>query len=224
MDWLRNMLAPLKRKALLTLEETASILEIPVKDVREFLIHYDLQIFMDPAFGELTSVHSLHELKYRLISMREVLRTDRQQLLECMLKPRLPAFPYEELLDREIKRISELEEPARTLQAAALLDAWKSALNVASCLRGFHKNTTGGMYDSMQNLATRVYGVNLSRGRRKNKPGMKAHIPPKLRFNVMMYWKKEYDRQVASGELVDGAPASAPSSPSEKPSEISDEP
>ncbi len=216
-EWLRNMLAPLPRKPLLMMEEAAHLLKMPAADLRGFLVHYNIQAFSDPVFGELVSIAGLRKLGQRLESSRHDLRMDAQQLLfysitHLGVAGGLHSLPYSVELNEEIIRISRLDNPLRALCAAALIEAWKSAQAVASCLDGYRENLNNLVFRNMKELEESLYG---EEPKPKPKPKKKPMSAAGLKRAIDALQAKYIERLGATGEGASGEPASGASCPSD---------
>lgn len=169
-EWLREMYAPLALRPLLTIEQVTDILNFRIQDIRRLCLDYDIQIQMDPVFGELMSLASFHRLYQCLYNQRNPARFDRQALLWIMLQVTDPEswrrlFKPPNFLARlevEIDRISKLKEPARTSMALNFWDRWSSARTVAE-------------------VVAKAKGLELGRYDRKRKNGKKKMIVDKIR-------------------------------------------
>ena len=140
-DWLRSMFAPLEQRPMLPAKEAAEVLNMGLTDLRRWCLHFNLPIYMDATFGELISLRVFYQLQDSFFEIRNPMRTDRQALLvflsqlnnpnrEKMMKPK----KYSRRLEEEIRRISNLPEPQRTIQATMFWSSYRDAKNVAECL------------------------------------------------------------------------------------------
>ena len=140
-DWLRSMFAPLEQRPMLPAREAAKVLNMGLADLRRWCLHFNLPIYMDAAFGELISLRVFYQLQDGFFEIRNPMRTDRQALLVFLSQLNNPARvkmmkpkKYSRRLEEELRRISALPEPQRTIQATMFWSAYRDAKNVAECL------------------------------------------------------------------------------------------
>lgn len=141
--WLQSMFAPLRMRPMYPVAEVARLLGQPVKDLRGFCVHYNLPLHDDPIFGELISLATVHKVLDAIHSDRLQVRFDSQAMLFAMAKRyKLPglsqrrSFSYQ--LEKEISRLCHVQEPDRTIRAAALYHAYMGAKNIKDCLLKYH--------------------------------------------------------------------------------------
>ena len=135
------MFAPLEQRPMLPAKEAAKVLNMGLADLRRWCLHFNLPIYMDAAFGELISLRVFYQLQDGFFEIRNPMRTDRQALLVFLSQLNNPAKvkmmkpkKYSRRLEEELRRISALPEPQRTIQATMFWSAYRDAKNVAECL------------------------------------------------------------------------------------------
>lgn len=140
--WLRQMYVPLMLRPMVPAEMAAQIEAIDLTEVRRLCLAYDIPIQDDPVFGELLTLASFYKLHTQLHTYRTPSRFDRQAMLVALMqvvdpekyKQDLAPPRYSKRLEKEIRRISKLPEPAKTEFALRLIEAMGDAKSVADCL------------------------------------------------------------------------------------------
>lgn len=141
-EWLSMMYAPLMLRPMVPAEMVAQIESIDLPDVRRLCLAYDIPIQDDPVFGELLTLASFYKLHAQLHTYREPSRFDRQALVVALMQAVDPEKygrdlkppPYSKRLEKEIRRIAKMREPARTEFALRLVEAFGDAKSVTDCL------------------------------------------------------------------------------------------
>lgn len=140
--WLKTMYAPLMLRPMVPAEMVAQIEAIDLPDVRRLCLAYDIPIQDDVVFGELLTLASFYKLHAQLHTYREPSRFDRQALVVALMQAVDPEKygrdlkppPYSKRLEKEIRRIAKMREPARTEFALRLVEAFGDAKSVTDCL------------------------------------------------------------------------------------------
>lgn len=202
MDWLRGMLRPLPFRPLVPLTDVSKLLCRKLDNIRSICVQRKIPLLFDPAFGEVTTMTGfsviLHEIR-----VRKIARFDRQAMLVLLLHlgvgrkilRRKPAMlPFHERLDREIRIISKLKEPERTMRAADLWLAYSDAKTVAECLARYYGEPSLRMTGLVTQLDRRmdnldqalqgkaVFGLRRAWGYRKLAERKKKRREEKLRL------------------------------------------
>lgn len=145
MDWLRTMFMPLTKRPYLPVADVAAILGITERELRFICVTDNIQLSDDPVFGELLSASGFVSLKRGLVAKEDAIRFDRQTILLILAKLkrittkgeyyRTPGeYRYSQRIENEIRRVSRLPEPQRTLRATELWAAFNEADTVTECL------------------------------------------------------------------------------------------
>lgn len=140
--WLKSMYAPLMLRPMIPAAMVAQIEAIDLPDVRRLCLAYDIPIQDDPVFSELLTLASYHKLHIQLHHYREPSRFDRQAMLVALMqavdpekyKHDLKPPRYSKRLEKEIRRIAKMPEPARTEFALRITEAFGDAKSVTDCL------------------------------------------------------------------------------------------
>lgn len=226
MQWLKGMFAPLKKKPIIPTVDAAAILRISPARLRRYLVHYNISAQADPVFGEVLTIHQLATLYKNLYDTRNPLRTDRQHILTFLtgfVGVRLTPRKYSDRMCNEINRIAKLDEPLRTAQARALVEAWQDAKSVTDCLKEcrakmikvHRRENTATLFRKIKILSDALDG---KRSFEMPTLGPGHHIKSKkserIRMRMMRYWgglweeKKMYLRAQINAALEDGEPSS----------------
>lgn len=140
--WLKEMFRPLMMRPFLTAEMVADLETIDLPDVRKLALAYDIPIYLDACFGELFTIAGYYRFHQSLHHYREPSRFDRQALVVALMQAVDPEKygrdlkppPYSKRLEKEIRRIAKMREPARTEFALRLTEAFGDAKSVTDCL------------------------------------------------------------------------------------------
>ena len=128
--WLRNWFQPAHAKPLLSAKDLADLLGIEEKAIPALAAAHDAPVTHDPALGLTFSVRAARTLLLEVLSGG--VRFDRQALLWFLIGDPGKLCPdFSENLEREIQRVAELPEPARSIRREAILAQWRDAKAIA---------------------------------------------------------------------------------------------
>ena len=135
-EWLRVMFQPLVLRPFLSSAMVGELEGLAPESVRRLCLDYGIPIYSDPVFGELMSISAFYRFHQQMHSHRAPSRFDRQALLWTLMhgqtewaanvKP--PRFSRK--IELEVRRIANLDEPAKTDAALRLWEAWKEGQGV----------------------------------------------------------------------------------------------
>ncbi len=141
-EWLKLMFQPLSLRPFIGSEMVAELEGIEVPAVRQLCLDYNIPIYSDPVFGELMSISSFYRFHEQMHHQRQPSRFDRQAILAALMhtvngdewRMNMKPHPFSRRLELEVRRISRLEEPARTDAALRLWTAYEDGKKVAECV------------------------------------------------------------------------------------------
>lgn len=163
--WLRNMLAPLALQPFVRFQDAVNLFTVKPDDLRTYCILYDVQITMDPAFGELIALRGFQRLYAYIFRYRRWWRTDRQALLQLFMSAedkdpyrirRNTPLGFSDIMEAEICRIIRMQEPARTMRAMDLWTAFKDAKSILHCVNLYCNPMTMRRVNSVAQKLERV--------------------------------------------------------------------
>lgn len=142
LTWLKTLFAPLRMRPFLPVDDVAKVLKIASSTIRSFIVHYNIPIYDDPAFGELMTITGMRAVQMGIYAERHKPRFDRQAMMQFVLKQYgIPSnrvtHSYSMVLDAEIRRVCAMKEPGRTVRAVALWTAWRDAKTIGECLKTY---------------------------------------------------------------------------------------
>lgn len=158
LEWLRGALRPLALRPFLTIEQTAELMHANPDDMRLLCLSYDIQLYVDPVFGEMLSIRQFHKLWNKLRDSRDGARFDRQAMVAMLRNaipgspPRVSPLPYSKRLEMELIRIAKLDEPDRTLRAVAFWEAYRDAKDLLDCTRKYYDLVRGELPEVEERL------------------------------------------------------------------------
>jgi hypothetical protein len=136
MDWLRLMFQPLTLRPFVSSEMVGELEGLSAQSVRRLCLDYGIPIYSDPVFGELMSISAFYRFHQQMHSHRAPSRFDRQAMLWTLLhqqtdwRETIKPPRFSKRLELEIRRIANLDEPARTDAALRLWNAWSETRKV----------------------------------------------------------------------------------------------
>jgi hypothetical protein len=146
--WMRQWFMPAHEKLLFSREDLAGLLDVPAKEVLRLAAEHAIPTVYDDGFGWMFSAWAARTLLVKSLAGRAEMQTqrfDKIALLWFLLEKDPNSMPrFTERFEEELGRISELEEPARSLRS---LELWKNitqSIIVANCI----KASTGCEVDS----------------------------------------------------------------------------
>jgi len=158
LNWLRTMLAPLRKRPLLPLPELAEFLGMKIDEIRDLCLYYEIPIYSDEVFGELLSLAGYRAFVHAQNRLRSPTRTDRQALMVLMVNMRCE-FPksvikksYSQELEELIKQIVVMPEPRRTMLSAEFWKAYKDAETIADCIKTIETSPRAKMSDASKKI------------------------------------------------------------------------
>jgi hypothetical protein len=148
--WLRGALQPLALRPFLTIGQTADLMHSDEASLRLLCVSYDIQLYIDPVFGEMLTIRQFHKLWNKLRDTRDGARFDRQAMITLLRTAvnqsnafRPSPLNYSKRLEIELIRIAKLDEPNRTMRAVAFWEAYRDAKNIRACLSRYYELTNG---------------------------------------------------------------------------------
>jgi hypothetical protein len=159
--WLKGMLQPISLRPFLPVEMAARLMETNVATLRSLALSHNIQLYDDPAFGELLSIRQFHRLFDKLHDSQDgMIRFDRQAMITMLRRIESPPqvfrtkpLPYSKRVEQELIRIGNLREPDRTLRAVAFWEAYQDASTIKECLLRYRELTAGEEPEIEERLA-----------------------------------------------------------------------
>lgn len=139
-EWLRIMFLPLAMRPFLSSEMVGKLEGLSAESVRRLCLDYGIPIYSDPVFGELMSISSFYRFHEQMHHQREPSRFDRQAMLWALMhqmnewRENVKPPSFSKRVEIEIRRIADLEEPARTDAVLRFWEAWKDGETVSKVL------------------------------------------------------------------------------------------
>ena len=157
LEWLKGALRPAVLRPFLSLDHAAELMESDANSLRVLCLSYDIQLYVDPVFGEMLSVRQFHKLFNRLHETRDGSRFDRQAMISLLRRVEHQPFrkeplPYSKRLEQELIRIAKLPEPGRTLRAVAFFESYRDATTLLDCYSRYRNLTAGELPEVEERL------------------------------------------------------------------------
>jgi len=174
LEWLRQMFQPIHLRPFISFDHVRLMIEGPrdkrvshspkqqqservIQRLRKLCGAFRLPVYIDPVFGELITIETMHRLTYHMGVFQAPSRKDRAGILSFLLNslppkdlgkfPKVKLFTHVQQLNWEIKRIAQLKEPERTIRALALYEAWQDARCVQECIIRLQDSPTKKVHD-----------------------------------------------------------------------------
>lgn len=144
--WLMQMMRPLAMRPLIRLTEVADQLSLTHKELKLRCTEAGLKFHNDPAFGELLTPKDLGKLLAKVVPRwHDHPRFDRISMLQFLAgepisnKMQYRSLSYNERLERELKRVSRMAEPYRTLRAITIMESLRDAKTIAGAIKEYRR-------------------------------------------------------------------------------------
>jgi len=142
MTWLRQAMGPLPMVPIVPLKYAAEMLDMKERPLRKMILEHNIVLYIDPLLGEMMTIASFHRLFNVIYPWHERTRFDRQMFLNILCgidsgsaEKFVRPLPYDQKLEQELRRISLLPQPERTLRAMEVYEAFRDAKKISDVVK-----------------------------------------------------------------------------------------